>query len=82
MAYNGSLLGRGTPGTQKGDHYNVRKTQRLYVLILYKWKLIDEKFADEMLQVKNFIPAISIEGYARRPIPAVEKDVYAAVVRA
>lgn len=25
--------------------------------------LIDEKFADEMLRVKNFIPAISIEGY-------------------
>lgn len=25
--------------------------------------LIDEEFADEMLRVKNFIPAISIEGY-------------------
>jgi MoaA/NifB/PqqE/SkfB family radical SAM enzyme len=25
--------------------------------------LIDEKFADELLRVKNFIPAISIEGY-------------------
>ncbi|HEX3016303.1 MAG TPA: radical SAM protein [Caproicibacter sp.] len=25
--------------------------------------LIDEKFADEMLRVKNFVPAISIEGY-------------------
>lgn len=25
--------------------------------------LIDEKFADDMLRVKNFIPAISIEGY-------------------
>ncbi|MGB4655333.1 MAG: radical SAM protein [Bacteroidales bacterium] len=25
--------------------------------------LIDEKFADEMLRVKNFIPAISIEGF-------------------
>lgn len=26
--------------------------------------LIDEKFADEMLRVKNFVPAISIEGFA------------------
>ena len=25
--------------------------------------LIDEKFADEMLRVKNFYPAISIEGF-------------------
>jgi MoaA/NifB/PqqE/SkfB family radical SAM enzyme len=25
--------------------------------------LIDEEFADEMLRVKNFIPAISLEGF-------------------
>lgn len=25
--------------------------------------LIDEDFADEMLRVKNFIPAISVEGF-------------------
>lgn len=25
--------------------------------------LIDEKFADDMLRVKNFIPAISVEGF-------------------
>ena len=32
--------------------------------------LIDEAFADEMLRVKNFVPAISIEGLRRLPIPA------------
>ena len=30
--------------------------------------LIDEKFADEMLRVKNFAPAVSIEDLKKRPI--------------
>lgn len=44
--------------------------------------LIDEKFADEMLQVKNFIPAISIEGYAEETDSRRGEGCYAAVVRA
>lgn len=36
--------------------------------------LIDEAFADEMLRVKNFIPAISVEGFEEAPpIPAAAR---------
>ena len=35
--------------------------------------LIDEQFADEMLRVKNFIPAISIEALKRLQTPAEER---------
>jgi MoaA/NifB/PqqE/SkfB family radical SAM enzyme len=44
--------------------------------------LIDEKFADEMLRVKNFIPAISIEGYEEETDFRRGKGTYQAVVRA
>lgn len=32
--------------------------------------LIDEDFADEMLRVKNFIPAISVEGFEYSKTPS------------
>lgn len=44
--------------------------------------LIDEKFADEMLRVKNFVPAISVEGYAEETDSRRGEGCYAAVVRA
>jgi len=44
--------------------------------------LIDEKFADEMLRVKNFVPAISIEGYEKETDSRRGEGCYAAVVRA
>lgn len=44
--------------------------------------LIDEKFADEMLRVKNFVPAISIEGFEAETDSRRGKGTYQAVVRA
>ena len=44
--------------------------------------LIDEKFADEMLRVKNFVPAISIEGFEEATDFRRGKGIYAAVMRA
>jgi len=44
--------------------------------------LIDEEFADEMLRVKNFIPAISIEGFEEETDSRRGKGTYRAVTRA
>lgn len=44
--------------------------------------LIDEEFADEMLRVKNFVPAISIEGFEEATDSRRGKGTYQAVMRA
>lgn len=44
--------------------------------------LIDEEFADEMLRVKNFIPAISIEGFEEDTDFRRGEGTYSAVVKA
>ena len=44
--------------------------------------LIDEGFADEMLRVKNFVPAISIEGFEEATDSRRGKGTYQAVIRA
>ena len=44
--------------------------------------LIDEAFADEMLRVKNFIPAISVEGFEEATDFRRGRGTFAAVVRA
>ncbi|MGL6199087.1 MAG: radical SAM protein [Lachnospiraceae bacterium] len=44
--------------------------------------LIDEKFADEMLRVRNFAPAISIEGYEAETDDRRGKGTYQAVLKA
>ena len=44
--------------------------------------LIDENFADEMLRVKNFVPAISIEGFEEETDSRRGQGTYQAVVRA
>jgi len=44
--------------------------------------LIDEAFADEMLRVKNFVPAISVEGFEEATDSRRGKGVYQSVVRA
>jgi MoaA/NifB/PqqE/SkfB family radical SAM enzyme len=44
--------------------------------------LIDEEFANEILRVKNFIPAISVEGFAEETDFRRGKGTYDAVVRA
>jgi MoaA/NifB/PqqE/SkfB family radical SAM enzyme len=44
--------------------------------------LIDEKFADEMLRVKNFMPAISLEGMEEATDSRRGKGTFAKVIRA
>lgn len=44
--------------------------------------LIDEAFADEMLRVKNFIPAISVEGFEEATDARRAKGTYQKVVQA
>ena len=44
--------------------------------------LIDEDFAREMLRVKNFVPAISVEGFEEATDDRRGRGTYAAVVRA
>lgn len=44
--------------------------------------LIDEAFAEEMLRVKNFIPAISVEGFEEETDARRGKGTYQAVVKA
>mgnify|MGYP000848403706 FL=1 len=44
--------------------------------------LIDEKFADEMLRVKNFVPAISVEGFEAETDARRGAGTYQAVTRA
>ncbi|SMC87617.1 radical SAM protein [Papillibacter cinnamivorans] len=44
--------------------------------------LIDEAFANEMLRVKNFVPAISIEGYEEATDSRRGAGTYKAVIRA
>ena len=44
--------------------------------------LIDEAFADEMLRVKNFVPAISVEGFEEATDSRRGKGTYQAVLRA
>ncbi len=44
--------------------------------------LIDEAFADEMLRVKNFIPAISIEGFEEETDSRRGQGTYRRVIRA
>jgi MoaA/NifB/PqqE/SkfB family radical SAM enzyme len=44
--------------------------------------LIDEAFADEMLRVKNFMPAISVEGFEKETDMRRGEGTYKAVIRA
>ncbi len=44
--------------------------------------LIDEAFAEDMLRVKNFVPAISVEGFERETDDRRGKGTYQAVLRA
>ncbi|MCD6321579.1 MAG: radical SAM protein [Clostridiales bacterium] len=44
--------------------------------------LIDEKFADDMLRVKNFVPAISIEGFEAETDSRRGKGTYSATLKA
>lgn len=54
----------GEPLVRKADLIKIcEKHSDCIFLTFTNGTLIDEKFADEMLRVKNFVPAISLEGF-------------------
>lgn len=54
----------GEPMVRKGDIIRLCEAHPDCMFLAFtNGTLIDEKFADEMLRVKNFVPAISIEGF-------------------
>lgn len=54
----------------------------LCILAFTNGTLIDEEFADEMLRVKNFVPAISVEGFEEATDFRRGKGTYQQVIRA
>jgi MoaA/NifB/PqqE/SkfB family radical SAM enzyme len=58
------LLAGGEPMMRKDDILTLcRRHQDCAFMLFTNGTLIDEEFADHMLEVKNLIPAVSIEGY-------------------
>ena len=56
----------GEPLVRKADLIKLcEKHDDCIFLAFTKGTLIDEKFADDMLRVKNFVPAISLEGFEK-----------------
>lgn len=60
----------------------MRKHSDCIFLAFTNGTLIDGKFADEMLRVKNFVPAISIEGFEEETDSRRGKGTYQKVIRA
>ena len=77
------LFTGGEPLMRKKDIIRLcEKHQDCAFLSFTNATLIDEAFVDEMLRVKNFVPAISIEGYEKDTDERRGKGTYNAVVKA
>ena len=73
----------GEPLVRKDDLIKIcRKHPDCIFLCFTNATLIDEKFADEMLEVKNFVPAISLEGNSEATDARRGKGTYDKVVKA
>jgi len=73
----------GEPLVRKADIIKLCEAHQDCVFLSFtNGTLIDEAFADEMLRVKNFIPAISVEGFEEATDARRGKGTYQAVVRA
>lgn len=73
----------GEPLVRKKDIITLcEKHEDCMFLAFTNGTLIDEEFAEEMLRVKNFIPAISVEGFEAETDARRGKGTYAAVTRA
>lgn len=73
----------GEPLVRKHDIIRLcEKHQDCAFLSFTNGTLIDEAFADEMLKVKNFVPAISVEGFAEETDARRGEGTYDAVVKA
>ncbi len=77
------ILSGGEPMVRKDDIIRLCEKHNDCVFLAFtNGTLIDEKFADDMLRVKNFVPAISIEGYEEQTDSRRGKGTYQAVLRA
>ncbi|MDL2258506.1 radical SAM protein, partial [Eubacteriales bacterium OttesenSCG-928-K08] len=73
----------GEPLVRKKDIIALcREHQDCMFLAFTNGTLIDEAFADEMLEVKNFVPAISIEGFEEETDDRRGAGTYQSVIRA
>lgn len=73
----------GEPMMRKKDIIRLcEKHDECVFLAFTNGTLIDEEFADEMLRVKNFVPAISVEGFEEETDFRRGKGTYKAVVQA
>lgn len=73
----------GEPLVRKDDIIRLCEKHRdCQFLAFTNGTLIDEQFADEMLRVKNFIPAISVEGFEEATDFRRGKGTYQSVIRA
>ncbi|TJX14902.1 radical SAM protein [Tissierella creatinini] len=77
------LFSGGEPLVRKNDIIKLcEKHDDCAFLSFTNATLIDEKFADEMLRVKNFIPAISVEGFEEATDSRRGQGTYKAVNKA
>ena len=77
------LYSGGEPMVRKKDIIRLcEKHNDCAFLAFTNGTLIDEEFADEMLRVKNFVPAFSIEGFEEETDFRRGKGTYQAVVQA
>lgn len=76
------LFSGGEPLVRKDDIIKLcKKHNDCDFLAFTNGTLIDEKFADQMLEVKNFFPAISVEGSEEATDARRGKGTYARVMR-
>ena len=77
------ILSGGEPTVRKKDIFRLCEEHNdCQFLAFTNGTLIDETFADEMLRVKNFIPAISVEGFEEATDFRRGKGTYQSVMRA
>ncbi|MGI6727710.1 MAG: radical SAM protein [Anaerovoracaceae bacterium] len=77
------IFSGGEPLVRKDDIIKLcEKHDDCQFLAFTNGTLIDEAFADEMLRVKNFIPAISIEGFEEETDFRRGKGTYQAILKA
>ena len=71
------IFSGGEPLVRKDDIIRLCEAHPDWMFLAFtNGTLIDEKFADEILRVKNFVPAISIEGFEERSSGAIASRLY------